>query len=112
MNLVRIDAARHRIDGAPTLLNGKKARALLDDVLAELSAAADEAHPAGRLEISLGGITDGNSVLVSLMLVWLRRARAIEVDLCFVDIPPLVMNLIEFSGLDEVLPIATAASAA
>jgi len=111
VNLVRIDALHYRVDGAPTLTNGKKARGLLDDVLQGLTGDAD-APAAGTLDVSLGGVTDGNSVLVSLMLVWLRRARSAGVDLCYTDIPPLVMNLIEFSGLDEVLPITPAASAA
>jgi ABC-type transporter Mla MlaB component len=111
VNLVQIDAMHLRVDGAPTLANGKKARTLLDGVLQELTADVD-APVAGTLNVSLGGVTDGNSVLVSLMLVWLRRARTAGVDLCYTDIPPLVMNLIEFSGLDEVLPILPVASAA
>ena len=105
MQLVSSDALHHRVEGTPTLTNAREARALLDDVLAGL--ATDAAAPEHKLELSLGGVKDGNSVLVSLMLVWLRRARHAGVGILFVDIPPLVMNLIEFTGLDEVLPMAS-----
>jgi anti-anti-sigma regulatory factor len=112
VNLVRIDATHHRVDGVPTLTNGRQARVLLDELIAAATDESDQTAAAPTLTISLGGVTDGNSVLVSLMLVWMRRARAAGVELSFVDIPPLVMNLIEFTGLDEVLPVAPAASAA
>ena len=105
------DRLHHHISGSPTLTNAKEARALFDPTFAELeaSAASAEFH---TVEISLAGITNGNSVLVSLMLVWMRRARTARVGILFVDIPPLVSNLIEFTGLDEVLPMVRAGAAA
>ena len=87
------------------MTNARDARALLDATFAGL-AKKDEGVPEPVVEVSLAGIKDGNSVLVSLMLVWLRRARHAGVGVRFVEIPPLVMNLIEFTGLDEVLPMA------
>ena len=105
MELVSTDALHHRVEGAPTLANARDARALLDDVLAGVAKA--DAVPEQTLEVSLAGVKDGNSVLVSLMLVWLRRARHAGVGILFVEIPPLVANLIEFTGLDEVLPMAS-----
>ena len=103
MQLVSIDALQHRVEGGPTLANARRARDLLDDVLAGVAAAAEQ--PEQTLEVSLHGVTGGNSVLVSLMLVWLRRARLAGVGILFVDVPPLLLNLIEFTGLDEVLPM-------
>ena len=97
------DLLHHRISGSPTLTNGKEARALLDDTFAEIESSKDASKPR-TVEVSLGGVTNGNSVLVSLMLVWMRRARAAGAQVRYVDVPPLVSNLIEFSGLDDVLP--------
>ena len=111
--LTSTDALRHSIQGSPTLANARSACSLLDGTFADLAAASaaakeqapDEAPPPAQLvELSLGGVTEGNSVLVSLLLVWMRRARASGVEIVFVDIPPLVATLIEFTGLDEVLP--------
>ena len=122
------DLLHHRISGSPTLTNGKEARALLDAAFTEIGAsnapanalsndsandsANDPAAQPPTLEISLGGVTNGNSVLVSLMLVWMRRARAVGAQVRFVDVPPLVSNLIEFSGLDDVLPMEPRGAAA
>jgi len=106
VQLVSSDALHHRVEGAPTLANARDARGLLDAALAGL-AKNDASGAEPTLDVSLGGVRDGNSVLVSLMLVWLRRARHAGVGIMFLDIPPLVMNLIEFTGLDEVLPIAS-----
>jgi hypothetical protein len=104
MELVSTDTLHHRVDGAPTLTNAREARALLDPVFAGF--VKDETAPEPTLEVSLAGVKDGNSVLVSLMLVWLRRAKLAGVGILFVETPPLVVNLIEFTGLDEVLPMA------
>lgn len=112
MQLVSLDALHHRVEGAPTLANARESRALLDGVLAAIEVPDDGKSPDPTLEVSLGGVTDGNSVLVSLMLVWFRRARHKGIGILFVDIPPLVANLIEFTGLDEVLPMRSAAQPA
>jgi ABC-type transporter Mla MlaB component len=108
MELVSTDTLHHRVDGVPTLANAREARALLDTVFAGFvkDGTAEAQAPSPTLEVSLAGIKDGNSVLVSLMLVWFRRARHAGVGILFVDTPPLVVNLIEFTGLDEVLPMS------
>ena len=112
VELTSTDLLHHRISGSPTLTNGKEARALLDPLVTELASSNDAAAEPRTIEISLGGVTNGNSVLVSLMLVWMRRARAVGIGLRFVDVPPLVSNLIEFTGLDDVLPMASREAAA
>ena len=37
-----------------------------------------------------------------------QEARRAGVGILFVEIPPLVANLIEFTGLEDVLPMARA----
>jgi anti-anti-sigma regulatory factor len=112
VELTSTDALHHRISGEPTLGNGKDARALLDPALAEVEAASTDSTVTKTVEVSLSGVTHGNSVLVSLMLVWMRRARRAGVGILFTDIPPLVASLIEFTGLDDVLPMVKAEAAA
>jgi len=113
MELTSADVLHHRIAGSPTLSNAKEACGLLDAAFAGLTArVADAPEVPTTVEVSLRGVTDGNSVLVSLMLVWMRRARLAGVAILFVDIPPLVSNLIEFTGLSEVLPMARTGAAA
>jgi ABC-type transporter Mla MlaB component len=104
VQLSSTDALHYAVEGAPTLTNARKARGLFDAAFAGLSGPPDDAQK--TLEVSLRDVTGGKSVLVSLMLVWLRRARDAGLAIRYLDIPPLVMNLIEFTGLDEVLPIA------
>ncbi len=114
LQLTSSDPNHHRVSGSPTLMNAKQSRALLDAVFAEAETEkaqqTDASAAAQTIEVSLADISNGNSVLVSLMLVWMRRARHTGVDIRFVDVPPLVSNLIEFTGLDDVLPVAGAAA--
>ena len=106
------DALHHRVGGEPTFADANDACGLLDGALADVGAVNGDSTVTRTVEVSLGGVTQGNSVLVSLMLVWMRRARRAGVGILFVDIPPLVSSLIEFTGLDEVLPMVKAERAA
>lgn len=112
VEMTSTDLLHHRVSGSPTLENAREARDLLDAAFAELQATHAQANGMRTVEISLGGVTNGNSVLVSLMLVWMRRARKADVGILFLDIPPLVSNLIEFTGLDDVLPVVRTGAAA
>jgi ABC-type transporter Mla MlaB component len=111
VEITSTDALHHRIDGEATLANAKDARALLDGALADVEAANADSTVTKTVEVSLAGVTHSNSVLVSLMLVWMRRARRAHVGILFTEIPPLVASLIEFTGLDEVLPMVKADAA-
>jgi ABC-type transporter Mla MlaB component len=102
------DSLHYRVAGDPTFADANGARAALDTALADLQAANVDSTVTRTVEVSLAGVTQGNSVLVSLMLVWMRRARRTGVGILFVDIPPSAASLIEFSGLDEVLPMVKA----
>ena len=108
IELASTDALHHKIAGEATFADAKVARDLLDAALAGAQAANTNSAVTRTVEVSLVGVTQGNSVLVSLMLVWMRRARRAGVGILFVDIPPLVSSLIEFTGLDEVLPMVKA----
>jgi hypothetical protein len=44
--------------------------------------------------------------MVALMMGWVRYARRAERHLEFAEVPPKLMQLIEFTGLDTVLPLA------
>ena len=112
VDVTSTDLLHHRISGSPTLENAKESCDLLDPVFAELQSTHAQASGTRTVEISLGGVTNGNSVLVSLMLVWMRRARKADVGILFKEIPPLVSNLIEFTGLDDVLPVVRTGAAA
>jgi len=112
IELTSTDALHHRVGGEPTFADANVACALLDAALAEVQAASADSTVTRTIEVSLAGIAQGNSVIVSLMLVWMRRARRAGVGVLFVDIPPPVSSLIEFTGLDEVLPIVKTEAAA
>ena len=79
------DALHHSVRGSPTLANAKGPRVRCSMASLRISRPRmpprNEQRPPTRrrrtvVELSLGGVTEGNSVLVSLMLVWMRRARA------------------------------------
>ncbi len=108
LELTSSDLLHHRVAGSATLMNGKQSRTLFDPVFEKVGASDAQETAPEAIEISLGDISNGNSVLVSLMLVWMRRARHAGVEVRFIDIPPLVASLIEFTGLDDVLPVAGA----
>ena len=112
LELTSRDASHHRIAGEPTFADAKNASALLDPAIAEVDAANKESTVTPTIEVSLAGVTHSNSVLVSLMLVWMRRARRAGIGIAFTEIPPTVASLIDFTGLDEVLPIVKSEAAA
>jgi ABC-type transporter Mla MlaB component len=58
------------------------------------------------VEVDLSGVTSGNSLVLSLMLTWLRQARQQERNVIFSAVPSQLLELIRFTGLDGILPIA------
>jgi ABC-type transporter Mla MlaB component len=54
---------------------------------------------------SLTGLEVSNSVAVALLLGWFRRAHRLGKAIVFTDIPADLLNIIEVSGLSEVLPL-------
>jgi len=56
---------------------------------------------------SLAGLKVSNSTAVALLLGWFRRAHRMGKAIVFTDIPADLLNIIEVSGLSEVLPLRT-----
>ena len=58
-------------------------------------------------EFSLTGLEISNSTAVALLLGWFRRAHRMGKSIVFTDVPEDLLNIIEVSGLSEVLPLQT-----
>ena len=58
------------------------------------------------LRIDLSDLEEANSATVALLIAWFRAARAQDKSIVFVEVPPELRNIIAFSGLDQVLPLA------
>lgn len=59
---------------------------------------------------SLAGVTTGDSAVVALLMSWYRSAHALGKTIEFTDIPGEVRNIIDLSGLTDVLPLRAAAT--
>jgi anti-anti-sigma factor len=57
------------------------------------------------LLISLKGLMEANSVTVALLIAWLRSANNQGISIVYMDVPQELRNIIDFSGLTQVLPI-------
>ena len=58
------------------------------------------------LSIDLSRLEKANSAAVALLIAWFRAAEAHQMSIAFVEVPHELRNIIAFSGLDEVLPLA------
>lgn len=64
----------------------------------------------GPVQISLAELRENNSVVVALLLAWVRRARALDRVLRIVEVPGDLLNIIELYGVATVLPLEQGAS--
>lgn len=98
VTFTRVAPARARVEGRVTHANARSAwestRTALAGILTEDGA---------LLEIDLSGVTSGNSLVLSLMLSWLRQARAMEREIRFGGISPALSEQIRFTGLSSIL---------
>jgi ABC-type transporter Mla MlaB component len=92
---------RYRLSGSVDYQNVLDIRAQVEAVL--------DAEP--EVELSFAQVTDGNSLLVALMMGWFRYAHHRGHAVRFTDVHALLHALIEFSGLQTVLPIDAVADA-
>lgn len=53
----------------------------------------------------LSGLEQFNSLAVALLMAWFRYAHAHGKSIVYVDVPHDLRNIIDVSGLTEVLPI-------
>jgi len=65
-------------------------------------ARAQDYIAAGQLDLS--GITRADSASIALLLELTRRARAAGKSLQFTQLPPQMVTLLEFFGIDDMLP--------
>lgn len=59
----------------------------------------------GPVRISLGQLAERNSVVVALLLAWVRHARARGTTVQFVDVPDDLRNIMELYGVAGLLPL-------
>lgn len=60
----------------------------------------------GALRISLADVEAASSLLLALLVELEREARRCDVALEFTEVPATVLAMVEFSGLDNLLPIS------
>jgi len=58
-----------------------------------------------QFSVNLSGVSRGNSVGLSLLLCFMRKAKKCNKDLVFVGIPDTLFEMARVSGLDDVLPL-------
>ncbi|HET8708405.1 MAG TPA: STAS domain-containing protein [Pseudomonadales bacterium] len=63
----------------------------------------------GLVQIDLSGILQTSSVGLSVLLSWMRAAKAKGMQLNFTGMPAAMFDIARVSGLDDVLPIQRAA---
>lgn len=57
------------------------------------------------VEFSLAQLKESNSVVVALLLAWVRHARMRNKSIRFVDVPDDLRNIIELYGVADILPV-------
>lgn len=96
------DSADYRLTGAVTFDSMARIRA---------EGAAAIAAAGKRVLVDLSGLERGNSVAVALLMAWLRAAQHEDKSLVFAGAPAELTNIIELSGMTDVLPLQDAAPA-
>ena len=65
-----------------------------------------EQHAKGEmLAVDMAQVDVVDSAAVSLMLSWLRQAKAQGMQLSFIHVPTNLQSLVDLYGLSEVLPL-------
>ena len=106
MRVDRIERGKCAVEGGVTTANARVARIETEAALADMLGESDD------LRVDLSRVTSSNSVMLSLMLSWLRQARVAGRRLVFERVPPDLDDLIRFTGLDSVLPTEAASAQA
>jgi phospholipid transport system transporter-binding protein len=77
----------------------------IDSVKAHQSLAFAPGDKRVAIEVDMAKVDVVDSAAVSLMLSWLRQAKALDVELSFVHAPTNLRSLVDLYGLSEVLPL-------
>ena len=100
MKLHELAAGQYQLEGTVNATNAATIRDEVDVVLAREAADADSVEV-----FDLGAVVEGNSLLIGLMMGWLRQAQRHEKRIAYRAVPVRLYELIEFYGLDAVLPV-------
>jgi len=100
VKLRELAVGEYQLEGKVTAADAAAIRDEVDVVLAREVADAD------TLQVfDLREVVDGNSLVIGLMMGWLRQAQRHEKRIGYRAVPPRLYELIEFYGLDAVLPV-------
>jgi len=99
IDLTPVEGGKCRATGSSNLSTGRADRDATAKTLGSVIADGDRA-----IEIDVGGIQNGNSMILSLMLSWLRLARRHDATIRYTGMTPALLDLVRFTGLDDVLP--------
>lgn len=77
----------------------------IDSVKAHQSLAFASGDKRVAIEVDMAKVDVVDSAAVSLMLSWLRQAKAQGMQLSFVHVPTNLKSLVDLYGLSEVLPL-------
>lgn len=99
IELTLVDEGKCRASGTSDLATGRADRDATANVLGTAITNGQRS-----IEIDVSGIENGNSMVLSLMLTWLRLARCHDVSVRFTGMTSALLELVRFTGLDDVLP--------
>jgi len=54
--------------------------------------------------VNLGGVSEVDSAALALVVEWLRIARKLGIEIGFEQIPPVLLDLAQSSGFEEIVP--------
>ena len=107
MKLRELAAGEYQLEGTVTAADAAAIRDEVDMILAR------ELDDADTVQVfDLRAVVDGNSLVIGLMMGWLRQAQRHEKRIAYRAVPIRLYELIEFYGLDAVLPVLDSLDAA
>ncbi|MCW8919211.1 MAG: STAS domain-containing protein [Gammaproteobacteria bacterium] len=86
-------------------VSGELSFATVNDVLAQ-SRETLFAHPAGQLDLDLGGVNRADSAGLALLIQWMRMARAAHCEIRFHHLPEQLLAIARAGELEGLLPVA------
>lgn len=104
--------AEYRVEGPVHLGNFNAARQAGESAINALVAGgqAVDAGSAGTIAINFAQLETANSLTVALMIAWYRLSLKRGCEVRFTNLPASLQQIVDFSGLVDVLPIEPAAS--